>query len=220
MLFAGITGGIGSGKSTFVSLLAERGAQVIDADVLARDALEPDRPAWHSVVDQFGDEILSPGSMEVDRKKLAALVFNDKNKLAALNAIVHPVVFAGIADALETLRNTDEVVLLDAALIVETGLHKNLDVLIAVVTSPDVRRERLRKSRPMTIEEIDARIAAQADQSEIENLADIVVRNDGTMDELVNEADRVWAELLELKAGDRSSDEADRLDDTRNNRSE
>lgn len=199
MLFAGITGGIGSGKSTFVALLAERGAQIIDADGLARDALKPDRPAWHSVVDQFGDEILTPGSMEVDRKKLAEIVFNDRNKLAALNAIVHPVVFKGIADTLELLRNTDAIVVLDAALIVETGLHKNLDVLIAIVTSPEIRRDRLRRSRPMTLGEIDARIAAQADQSEIEELADIVVKNDGSMQDLVREADGVWARLVESR---------------------
>ena len=199
MLFAGITGGIGSGKSTFVALLAERGAQIIDADGLGRDALKPDQPAWHSVVDQFGDEILVPGSMEVDRKKLAEVVFNDRNKLAALNAIVHPVIFAGIADSLERLRATDAIVILDAALIVETGLHKYLDVMIAVSTAPEIRRERLKRSRAMTLDEIDARIAAQADQQDIERLADIVVKNDGSLDDLVKEADRVWDELNELQ---------------------
>lgn len=200
MLFAGITGGIGSGKSTFVALLAERGVQVIDADLLAKDALKPDQPAWHFVVDQFGDEVLAPGSMEIDRKRLAEIVFSDKNKLAALNAIVHPVIFAGIADALERLRATDVIVVLDAALMVETGLYKNLDVMIAVVTSPDIRRERLKRSRAMTIEEIDARIAAQADQDDVEGLADIVVRNDGSLEDLVDEADRVFGELTELQA--------------------
>ena len=200
MLFAGITGGIGSGKSTFVAFLAERGSQVIDADLLARDALKPDQPAWHSVVDQFGDEILVAASMEVDRKRLAEIVFNDKNKLAALNAIVHPVIFAGIADALERLRATETIVVLDAALMVETGLHKTVDVLIAVVASPDTRRARLKRSRAMTIQEIDARIAAQADQEEIERLADIVVRNDGSLNDLVVEADRVFGELTELQA--------------------
>lgn len=173
---------------------------MIDADLLAKDALKPDRPAWHFIVDQFGDEVLVPASMEIDRKRLAEIVFNDKNKLAALNAIVHPAIFAGIADALERLRNTDTIVVLDAALMVETGLHKTLDVLIAIVTSPDMRRERLKRSRAMTIEEIDARIAAQADQSEVEGLADIVVRNDGSLDELVGEADRVFRELTEIQA--------------------
>src|SRR5688572_14864126 len=128
MLVAGLTGGIGSGKSTFAALLAERGAQVIDADQIGRDILRPGEPAWHSVVDQFGDEILSPGTMNIDRKQLAGIVFSDPGKLAALNAITHPAIVARIADDLERLRNTDEVVILDAALIVELGLTDTVDV--------------------------------------------------------------------------------------------
>ena len=203
MLFAGVTGGIGAGKSTFVALLVERGAQAIDADLLARDALKPAAPAWHSVVDQFGDEILVPHSMEIDRARLASIVFNDRNKLAALNAIVHPVVFAGIADALERLRNSEAVVILDAALIVETGLHENLDVLIAVVARDDVRRGRLLRRRAMSERDVDARINSQTPQEEIERLADIVVRNDGSLEDLAAEADRVWAELEALRTGSR-----------------
>ena len=199
MLFTGVTGGIGAGKSTFVSLLVERGAQVIDADLLARDALKPDEPAWHSVVDQFGDDILSPGSMEIDRAQLARVVFNDRNKLAALNAITHPVIFARIADDLERLRNTESVVILDAAIIVETGLHENMDVLIAVVADREVRRGRLSTRRGMSMDDIDARMAAQIDQAELEKLADIVVRNDGDLEALAAEADRVWVELERLR---------------------
>ena len=199
MFLAGVTGGIGSGKSTFVALLVERGAQVIDADLLARDALKPARPAWHSVVDQFGDEILAPHSMEVDRARLAEIVFHDRNKLAALNAIVHPVVFSGIADSLERLRNTDSVVILDAALMIETGLHRTVDVLIAVVASESVRRHRLLAQRGMSRADIDARMKAQADQREVEEMAGIVVRNDGTLEDLAHEADRVWEELERLR---------------------
>lgn len=199
MLFAGVTGGIGAGKSTFVALLAERGAQVIDADLIARDILEPDKPAWHSVVDQFGDEILSPGTMKIDRARLASIVFNDRNKLAALNAITHPAIFARIADDLERLRNTDSIVILDAAIIVETGLHTNMDALIAVVADPKVRRERLSIQRGMTMEDIEARMASQTKEEEILKLANIVVRNDGDVEELTKEADRVWAELEALK---------------------
>src|SRR5918992_2352219 len=98
MLVVGLTGGIGAGKSTLAALLAEEGARVIDADALGREALQPGRPAWHSVVAQFGDEILAANSMDIDRKRLAAVVFGDPRKLAALNAIVHPVIFKGIAD--------------------------------------------------------------------------------------------------------------------------
>lgn len=195
MLVAGLTGGIGSGKSTFAALLAERGAHVIDADQLGRDALRPGKPAWHSVVDQFGDEILSAGSMEIDRKRLAAIVFSDPQKLAALNAITHPVIMSGIADELERLRHTDAVVILDAALIVELGLTDVVDLVIVVATREELRRARLASSRGMTNAEISGRIAAQSSTEDLIAAADIVVRNDGALEDLVEEADRVYAEL-------------------------
>ena len=197
MYVAGLTGGIGSGKSTLAALLAERGAQIVDADAMSRDALRPSKPAWHSVVDQFGEEILAAHSMDIDRTRLAEIVFNDPNKLAALNAIVHPVVFAGIADALERLGATDEIVILDAALIVETGLDRNLDALIVVIANEEKRRERLIRNRRMPAGQIDARIKAQSRQEELLAKADIVVENNGDIDALVGEADRVWSELKE-----------------------
>ena len=204
MLVAGLTGGIGSGKTTFASLLAERGAQIIDADTLGRDALRPDQPAWHSVVSQFGDEILQANSLDIDRKRLAAIVFSDPNKLAALNAIVHPVIIKGIADRLELLANSGEIVVLDAALIAELGLDANLDALIAVMTSKDVRKQRLQGARDMDPLDIEARMGAQMDPDEVAARADIVVRNDGGLEELVREADRVWAELGQLRDSKRS----------------
>jgi dephospho-CoA kinase len=195
MLVAGLTGGIGSGKSTFAALLAERGAHIIDADQLGRDALRPGQPAWHSVVDTFGDEILSPGTMNVDRKRLAEIVFSDARKLAALNAITHPVIMAGIADDLERLRDTDAIVILDAALIVELGLTDVVDVVIVVATRDELRRARLASSRDMSDDDISGRMAAQAPTEDLIAKADIVVRNDGSLEALVEEADRVYAEL-------------------------
>jgi dephospho-CoA kinase len=191
-----LTGGIGAGKSTLASLLAERGAQVIDADHLGREALRPGQRAWHSVVDQFGDEILVPGTMEVDRKRLAAIVFADPKKLAALNAIVHPVIMKGIADQLELLRRTDAVVILDAALIVELGLADSLDVVIVVLSNQPERRERLLRTRGMSYEESGARMANQASEDDLINRADILVRNNGSFEALASEADRVWNELM------------------------
>ena len=196
MYLVGLTGGIGSGKSTLAALLAERGAQVIDADLLGRDALEPGRPAWHSTVAQFGDEILVPGSMQIDRKALARIVFNDPGKLAALNAIVHPVIFRGIADELERLRSTDTVVVLDAALIIELGLADSLDMTVVVVADDAKRRGRLTRARGMAASDVAARIAAQAPQEKLIERADVVVRNDGSLEDLVVEADRLW-KLLE-----------------------
>ena len=195
MLVVGLTGGIGSGKSTFAAFLAERGAQIIDADLLGREALSPGQKAWHSVVDTFGDEILVEHSMQIDRKKLAGVVFNNKDKLAALNAIVHPIIVSGIADRLEQLRGTDEIVVLDAALIVELGLEGTVDLVIVVTSDVDARRRRLAELRGMAEEDIMARINAQASEADLIAKADFVVHNDGDLSELAKEADRVWAEL-------------------------
>lgn len=200
MFTVGLTGGIGSGKSTFAALLAERGAQVIDADQLGRDALRPGQPAWHSVVDSFGDDILVEGTMEIDRKALAAKVFADPNKLTALNAITHPVIAAGIADRLERLSRTDDIVVLDAALIVEIGLDKGIGALIVVDADDDVRTKRLVKGRGMTPQDVSSRMAAQASHEALLQRADIVVINNGSLEELAREADRVWAELRERAA--------------------
>jgi len=179
--------------------------QIIDADALGRDALRPDQPAWHSVVGQFGDEILRANSLDIDRKRLAAIVFSEPSKLAALNAIVHPVIMKGIADHLERLANTGEIVVLDAALIAELGLETNLDALIAVTATKDIRKQRLQSARGMDPHDIDARMGAQMDPDEVATRADIIVRNDGGLEELVSEADRVWAELKELRDSKQSS---------------
>lgn len=194
MLLVGLTGGIGSGKTTFASLLSEYGAHVIDADALGRDALRPGRPAWHSVIDQFGDEILAAGSMEIDRKHLARIVFADKGKLAALNAIVHPIIVGGIAEALERFRETKEIVVLDAALIVELGLDDGLDVLV-VVTAPEKLRAQRLVDRGMNVEDAVARMASQAPPQRLLERADIVVNNSGDLAELTEEARRVYREL-------------------------
>lgn len=195
MLVVGLTGGIGSGKSSFAALLAERGAQIIDADELGRDALRPGEPAWHKVVSQFGDEVLAANSLDVDRKRLAAIVFNDANKLAALNAIVHPIIFDGIAGALDSLRHTNEIVVLDAALVFETGLDRATDVIIAVLSQEPERARRLRATRGMSSVDIKARMTAQMDSQELTRRADIIVRNDSTLDDLARQADEAFGEL-------------------------
>lgn len=198
MIVVGLTGGIGSGKTALAALLSERGAHVIDADQLGRDALHPGEPAWHSVVSQFGDEILTP-AMEIDRKRLAALVFSDPGKLAALNAIVHPVIMEGIADALERYAGTDDVVVLDAALIIELGLQSAVDLLVAVVAAEGTRTKRLVEQRDMTAEDVIARMNVQAPTEEIAARAEVVVKNEGTLEDLAAEADRLWAIIQERR---------------------
>ena len=200
MLVVGLTGGIGSGKSTFAALLAERGARVLDADLMAREALRPGAPAWHSVVDTFGTEILAAGSMEIDRARLARIVFSDSSKLAALNAIVHPVISKRIADELERLADTDAVVVVDAALVVEAGLDRVCDLLLVVHAPPEVRKRRLADARGMSAEDIGARMASQMDPATLMESADIVVPNQGNLESLQAEADRVWEELTRRRS--------------------
>ena len=207
MLLVGLTGGIGSGKSTFAALLAERGAQIVDADVLGHEALNPGSPTWQSIVDQFGDEILSPG-MTIDRKRLGEIVFADEHKRAALNAIVHPEIFRRLADELDRLRNTDAVVVLDAALIFETGLDSSCDAIVVVTSTRQTRVDRLSRTRGMSIEQIAARMAVQSDPQTLVERADIVVSNEGSLEDLASEADRVWAELSRRNDAKRAAKDA------------
>ena len=195
MFVAGLTGGIGSGKSTFARLLAEQGAEIIDADELGRLALRPGERGWHEVIDTWGDEMLVPGTSEIDRAKLASIVFSDPAKLAALNAIVHPIIMSGIADTLDALSGTDMILVIDAALLIETGLADGVDAVIVVVTSDEIRGERLRLERGMSQEDIEARIASQLPLPKLLEKADIVVQNNGSLGELRREAAQTYAEL-------------------------
>lgn len=198
MLVVGLTGGIGAGKTTFAALLAEHGAQVIDADQLGRDALRPGTDAWHSVVSQFGQDVLAAETMEIDRKVLAEIVFTDPNRLAALNAIVHPVILDRVGEELDRLRTTDAVVVLDAALIVDTGLRDVCDVLIVVRAGEDERKKRMTGSRDMTSADIAARMRSQSPPGDLAATADIVVDNEGSLADLKSEAERVWSELKRI----------------------
>lgn len=198
MLVVGLTGGIGSGKSTLAGLLEQRGAHLVDADELGRLALEPGEPAWHAVVGQFGREILVSGTMDVDRRRLAEMVFSDSRKLAVLNEIVHPVILSKIADVLEAFEGTDSIVVIDAALLYDIGLADSVGVLIVVIAESDIRIERLVRDRNMSQEEVQARMDAQVDSSEAAADADFVVCNDWGIDKLEAEAERLWNHLQEL----------------------
>lgn len=195
MLVVGVTGGIGSGKSTFAALLLERGARLIDADELGRAALTPGRAAWHSVIDQFGREVVDGETLQIDRHRLAAIVFNDPAKLAALNAIVHPVIWGAIADELELLAEGDEIVVVDAALVVGSPLEDACDLLVVVDAPSEVRLRRVLDARGTTEADVRARMASQAEPERLLDRADIVVRNDGALEDLAAHADRVWKEL-------------------------
>lgn len=194
MLLVGLTGGIGSGKTTVARMLERRGAVVFDADVLARKAVEPGTPGFKAVVERFGASVLAPGG-DLDREALASIVFADPAARRDLEAIVHPEVRRMFAEACEAYRDTDAVVVFSAPLLVETGMHTAFDVLIVVSTTERTQIERLMRGRGMSEAQIRARIAAQAPLEEKAAVADILIDNEGTLEELEAQVDRVWADL-------------------------
>jgi dephospho-CoA kinase len=194
MLLVGLTGGIGSGKSTVARMLEERGAVVFDADVLARAAVEPGSPGHDAVVDRFGADVLAPGG-ELDREALAAIVFADPAARRDLEQIVHPEVRRLFAEGCEEYRDTDAVVVLAAPLLVETGMHTAFDVLVVVSTPVEAQVERLLHERGMSEEQVRARIDAQAPLEEKAAVADVILDNEGTVEQLEAQVDRVWSDL-------------------------
>jgi dephospho-CoA kinase len=194
VLLVGLTGGIGSGKSTVARMLEERGAIVFDADVLAREAVAPGTPGHDAVVERFGPNVLLPGG-GIDREALASIVFADPAARRDLEAIVHPGVRRLFAEGCERYQHTDAVVVFSAPLLVETGMHTAFDVLIVVTASPERQVERLLRDRGMSESAARARIEAQLPLERKAEVADVIVDNDGPIDELEGQVDRVWNEL-------------------------
>ncbi|MGP3930558.1 dephospho-CoA kinase [Nonomuraea sp. KM88] len=193
MLTTGLTGGIGSGKSEVSRRLAARGAMVIDADKIAREVVEPGTPGLAKVVAAFGEGVLHPDG-SLDRERLGSIVFNDAERLAELNAIVHPLV----GERVEELRGQapdDAIVVYDVPLLVENDLASMYDVVIVVDAADEVRVRRLAEHRRMPEADARARIAAQASREERLAAADIVVPNEGSLEELETRVAEVWDEL-------------------------
>jgi dephospho-CoA kinase len=194
MLLVGVTGGLGAGKSTVARMLAERGAVVVDADELARRALEPGTRGYKQACDLFGDEVLTP-SGSLDREAIAARVFADEDKRRALESIVHPEVFRLLAETVEAYRGTSEVVVFDAPLIVETGFHEACDVVVVVTAPEEERVKRVARARSMAEDDARARIAAQIRPEQREAVADVIVPNDGDPAALESRVDELWGDL-------------------------
>lgn len=194
MLLVGLTGGLGAGKSTVARILRERGAVIVDADELARRALDPGTPSYQQVCDLFGDEVVMPDG-RLDRRAIAAKAFADKGKRRALESIVHPEVFRGLAETLERHRDTDAVVVFDAALLVETGFHRECDVVVVVSARRKDQVARAKKERALTEEDARTRIAAQMSDDDRQAVADVVIRNDGSLDDLERQVDALWEDL-------------------------
>ncbi|MGW0061308.1 dephospho-CoA kinase [Streptosporangium sandarakinum] len=193
MLKVGLTGGIGSGKSEVSRRLASLGAVVIDADRIAREVVEPGTEGLARVVEAFGAGILRADGT-LDRPKLGSIVFSDPERLAVLNGIVHPLVGARVAE-LQDRADADAIVVYDVPLLAENGLALMYDVVVVVDAADDVRIARLVELRGMARQDAEARIAAQASREDRLKVADIVVPNEGSLEELTARAEEVWAEL-------------------------
>jgi len=202
MLRVGLTGGLASGKSTVTALFRELGAFSVDADRIAHELLAPGGRAEAAVVTRFGRGIVGAGEA-IDRKALAAIVFSDPRALADLNAIVHPMVREEIARRIEARAAQPDpppVALVDAALLVESGIHRDLDALIVVSCREGTQIVRATARGGLTPDEARARIAAQAPLAEKIAVADYVIDNDGSLDDTKRQVREVWGELR--KKGD------------------
>lgn len=194
MLTVGLTGGIGSGKSSVSAELARRGAVVIDYDALAREVVEPGTPALAAIVDRFGAEILSADGA-LDRPALGAIVFADENARRDLEEITH----AAIRERAEQIAGAapdDAVVVHDNPLLVEMGAHEQVDVVVVVDVPESVQLERLRVHRGMSEADAQARIDAQASREQRAGVADLVIDNTGPIDELGSVVGDVWHRLV------------------------
>jgi dephospho-CoA kinase len=191
MLIVALTGGIGAGKSLAAQYFSDLGARVVDADQLARVAIERGSEGFDEVILRFGERIMRDG--DIDRKALAEIIFTDPHAKEDLEAIIHPRVRELFAEVVADL-NADEILIYEIPLLVETAAAKNFDLVITVEADLELRKDRLRK-RGMFISEIERRIAAQATREDRQALADFVIVNDGDEDGLLRAVENLWEEL-------------------------
>jgi dephospho-CoA kinase len=190
----GLTGGVGSGKSTVSAMLAGLGAVVIDGDKLAREVVERGTPGLAAVVAAFGPELLTPDG-DLDRPAMGVIVFADEEKRRILEGIVHPLVFERII-ALEGAAGDDDLVIHDIPLLAESGRADTFDAVIVVDVPEEIRIERLVRDRGWTREDAESRIAAQASREDRLAIATHVIDNSGTLEELQARVAEVYAELV------------------------
>jgi dephospho-CoA kinase len=197
VLRVGLTGGIGSGKSEVSRRLAALGAVIIDADVAARRVVDPGTPGLAQIAEAFGPGVLRPDGA-LDRERLGGIVFSDPAQLAKLNAITHPLIVEWMQAAERTAAEAtdgDLIVVYDVALIAESGRWADYDLVIVVDVPPEVQVDRLVSQRGMAPDQARARMAAQASRDQRLAVADLVIDNSGSLDDLDRRVAEVWADL-------------------------
>ena len=190
MILIGLTGGIGSGKSTVSARLAELGARVIDADAITREVQQPGTEVFAAIVERFGDGVVAADG-SLDRAALAAKVFGDPEELKALTDIVHPAVGVMIAERMAEAAGTDDVVVLDVPLLVESG-RDDMAAMVVVDLDPEVAVQRLVEHRGFAEEDARARISRQASREDRLARADKVLDNSGSVEDLLAQVDAAW----------------------------
>ncbi|NOT59274.1 MAG: dephospho-CoA kinase [Acidobacteria bacterium] len=195
MLKVGLTGGIATGKSYVVSVLRELGCETLDADVVAHQAIEPGKPAYHDIVTEFGETVLNADST-INRPALGAIVFGDEAKRQRLNAIVHPRVFEAQAAWLATL-DPSAIAVVDAALMIETGSYKRFDKVVVVHCTPALQLERLMARNQLTQAQAEARIAAQMPAAEKVKVADYTIETSLGFEDTRRQTEALYARLVQ-----------------------
>jgi dephospho-CoA kinase len=196
MLVVGLTGGVASGKTTVSRILQQEGAYLIDADLVARELVQPQTPAWSELIRIFGREILEKDE-SINRKALADRVFSCPQKRGQLEKILHPQISREIDRRIEAIRKKDPeaVVVVDAALLVETGAHRRMDKLIVVTATEAQQVERLGRRTGAAPQEARGILSAQMPLAEKLNVADFIIRNEGTLEETIRRAKEIFQEL-------------------------
>jgi dephospho-CoA kinase len=192
----GLTGNIATGKSAVLRMLGRLGAKAIDADALVHQLMAKGTPVWQAILDEFGEGILGPGG-EIDRRKLAGIVFADAEALERLEAIVHPAVTARVDGLIR--QATEPVVAVEAIKLIEAGWHRAYDALWVVTCPKEQQLERLMRTRKLSREEALLRIEAQPPQEDKVALADVVIDNSGTLKETEKRVEREWEKLMRGK---------------------
>ncbi len=204
MLNAGLTGGIASGKSTVDKMFQEKGAYLIDHDTLAHEAEEPGRPAWEKIVDYFGAAILNE-DRTINRRRLGDIVFNDEGKLEKLMDMVHPVVFAEWQARIDDIARRDPraIIISDIPLLIERGWQDAVDIVLLVYIPREEQIRRLMARNGFSRREADERLRSQMSIDDKLLHADMIINNEGTLEETRGRVDRVWEALLEKERAKR-----------------
>jgi dephospho-CoA kinase len=197
MILIGLTGGIGSGKSEVARLLTERGAEIIDADLIVRELQQPGAEVYEKMIELFGSEVVA-ADKSLDRTAIAKKVFTDESLLKTLNQLVHPIVGRVMNERVESFRDTDKVVVLDIPLLVENP-REGLDGVLVVDLDAEIAVKRLVEQRNMSADDARARIAKQATREQRLAIADHVIDNSGDRNALTQKIETAWSWIKSLK---------------------